>query len=78
LEAEDPSHEPTTNTFEKEDRNELELRTLSLSLDSLKRAKRRQVIDNQFAADWPLRVIAEGSGGASPTTRAQGAKGEWL
>jgi hypothetical protein len=35
------------------------------------------VIGNQFAADWPLRVIAEGSARASPTTRALGAKGVW-
>jgi hypothetical protein len=38
---------------------------------------RRQVIGNQFTADLPLRVIAEGFARASPTTRAQGAKGEW-
>jgi len=41
-----------------------------------KRAPRRQMIGRQFAADWPLRVIAEVSGRASPTIRAQGAKGE--
>ena len=39
---------------------------------SLKRAPRRQVIGNQFTADWPLRVIAEGSARASPTTPHKG------
>jgi len=43
---------------------------------SLKLAPHRQVIGNQFTADQPLRVIAEGFAPASLTTRAQSAKGE--
>jgi hypothetical protein len=52
------------------------LNAIAVSLDSLKRAAPRHVIGNQFAADWPLRVIAEASAHARLTTRAEGAKGK--
>ncbi len=56
----------------KEAEHDLSPRVFYHQFRSMKRAPRRQVIGHQFTADDPLRVIAEGSAGASPTTPHKG------
>ncbi len=56
----------------KEAAHDLSPRVFYHQFRSMKQAPRRQAIGNQLTADWPLRVVAEGSARASPTTPHKG------